>query len=172
MVARWYIFRPKISILIYFWGLWEGQFWYILWPFCIFNAVWCTLWSFGIFCGPLVYISQFGHFVPRKIWQPCVRPSFNVKSFGGCSSKFIIRCQRKFQVGAADPRRQVFETWDLCYDHNFRRKNWRFSQKPMLWSKFFKIYLRFESKAPIFSLKFLAKILKNHNIGPWNGANL
>jgi hypothetical protein len=32
-------------------------------------------------------------------------------------------------------------SWDWCYDHNFLRfltifgeKNWRFSQKPMLWS--------------------------------------
>jgi hypothetical protein len=41
-----------------------------LWPFCIFKAVWCILCCFGRFCGPLVYISQFWHFVPRKIWQP------------------------------------------------------------------------------------------------------
>jgi hypothetical protein len=31
-----------------------------------------------------------------------------------------------------------------------RRKNWRFSQKPMLWSIFFKIWLCFESKTPFF----------------------
>jgi hypothetical protein len=40
---------------------------------------------------------------------------------------------------------------------NFRRKNWRFSLKPMLWSKFCIIYLCFVSKMP-----------KNHNIGPWS----
>jgi hypothetical protein len=38
---------------------------------------------------------------------------------------------------------RIRSSWYRCYDHNFLRfstifckKNWRFSQKPMLWSKF------------------------------------
>jgi hypothetical protein len=42
----------------------------------------------------------------------------------------------------------------------FGEKNWRFSQKPMLRSKFCIIYLCFETKTPIFSLNFSAKIFK------------
>jgi hypothetical protein len=47
-----------------------------------------------------------------------------------------------------------------CYDHNFLQKNWRFSQKPMLWSKFCIFYLCFESKTPIFSQFFCENIFK------------
>jgi hypothetical protein len=43
---------------------------------------------------------------------------------------------------------------------NFRLKSWRFSRKTMSWSKFCTIYLCFESKTPIFSLNFSAKIFK------------
>jgi hypothetical protein len=49
---------------------------------------------------------------------------------------------------------------------NFRRKNWRFYQKPMLWSTFFKIWLCFASKTPIYRRIFWRKYFKNHNIGP------
>jgi hypothetical protein len=48
---------------------------------------------------------------------------------------------------------------------NFRRKNWRFSQKPMLWS-IFKKCLCFQSKTPILRRIFRRKYLNNHNIGP------
>jgi hypothetical protein len=34
------------------------------------------LWAFGIVRGNLVYFFPFWYFVPRKIWQPCTRPSF------------------------------------------------------------------------------------------------
>jgi hypothetical protein len=34
-----------------------------------FKAIWYNLWPFGIVCGHLFYISQFGMFGPRKIWQ-------------------------------------------------------------------------------------------------------
>jgi hypothetical protein len=51
--------------------------------------------------------------------------------------------------------------------NNFWRKNWRFSQKPMLWSKF--AYFSFVSsqKCHFFRWIFRRKYLKNHNIGPW-----
>jgi hypothetical protein len=51
---------------------------------------------------------------------------------------------------------------------NFRRKNLRFSQKPLLWSKFCINYLCFESKTPIFCWIFRRKYFRNHNIGPWS----
>jgi hypothetical protein len=58
-------------------------------------------------------------------------------------------------------------TWGRCYEHNFLRfstifcKNWRFSQKPMLWSKFCIIYHCFESKTKFFFAEFFGKnILK------------
>jgi hypothetical protein len=38
-----------------------------------FTAIWYNLWTFGIICGHLVYISRFGMFGPRKIWQPWLR---------------------------------------------------------------------------------------------------
>jgi hypothetical protein len=31
------------------------------------------LWTFGIARDNLVYILPFWYFVPRKIWQPCLR---------------------------------------------------------------------------------------------------
>jgi hypothetical protein len=36
-------------------------------------AIWYNLWPFSIVCGHLVYLSHFGMFGPRKIWQPCFR---------------------------------------------------------------------------------------------------
>jgi hypothetical protein len=35
-----------------------------------FMAIWYNLWQLGIVCGHMLYISQFGMFGPRKIWQP------------------------------------------------------------------------------------------------------
>jgi hypothetical protein len=32
-VARWYIFKPKILILVNFYGASNGRGWFILWPF-------------------------------------------------------------------------------------------------------------------------------------------
>jgi hypothetical protein len=36
-----------------------------------FSAIWYNLWPFGTVCGQLVYLSRFGMFGPRNIWQPC-----------------------------------------------------------------------------------------------------
>jgi hypothetical protein len=50
-----------------------GKFWSALdWQMFFFNfmAIWNNLWTFGIVGGHLVYISHFGMFGPRKIWQP------------------------------------------------------------------------------------------------------
>jgi hypothetical protein len=70
-VARWYKFKPKISIWVNFWRIWNERCWYIS-------------WSFGIFYGHLLYFvailvlfiviwyifTHFKYVVPRKIWQP------------------------------------------------------------------------------------------------------
>jgi hypothetical protein len=36
MVARWFIFIPKIPIWVFFGGPWTGKCCHILWPFGIF----------------------------------------------------------------------------------------------------------------------------------------
>jgi hypothetical protein len=50
--------------------------WYNLWPFCIIYGH-----LVYVVCGQLVYISQFGMFGPRKIWQPCSGPNFPKNNF-------------------------------------------------------------------------------------------
>jgi hypothetical protein len=62
-----------------------------------FMSIWHNVWQFGIDCGHLVYISHFGMFGPRQIWQPCWRrkhvssSNLNLKSLiefkNVCSSK-------------------------------------------------------------------------------------
>jgi hypothetical protein len=49
---------------------------------------------------------------------------------------------------------------------NFRRKNWRFSQKAMLWSIFSKFSFVLSQKRQYFRRFFWRKYFKNHNIGP------
>jgi hypothetical protein len=34
-----------------------------------FMAIWYYSWPFGILCGLLLYVSHFGMFGPRKIWE-------------------------------------------------------------------------------------------------------
>jgi hypothetical protein len=52
-VARWFLFRPKIPIWVYFGGSWNRKCCYIF-------------WSFGIFYDHWVYIMAFAHFI--VIW--------------------------------------------------------------------------------------------------------
>jgi hypothetical protein len=73
-VARWYIFRPKIAILVNFEGPCNGICWYNIWPLGLFYF---HLISFDIFydrfvCGNLVYFPPFWYILRRKIWQPCL----------------------------------------------------------------------------------------------------
>jgi hypothetical protein len=70
MVARWFVFNPKIPIWEKFSGPQVGKCWYILWPFGIFYGylgysmtIRQILCSFGTFF-------QFWYHAPRKIWQP------------------------------------------------------------------------------------------------------
>jgi hypothetical protein len=71
-VARWFVFKPKIPILVKMWRALEYKmllffmtFWNILRPVGIIY-----IQQFGIACGRLVYFFRFGMFGPRKIWQP------------------------------------------------------------------------------------------------------
>jgi hypothetical protein len=69
-VARWYIFKPKLQILLYFGRSWSGMLRYILSPFGIlkpFGALNCLLLYFVV---SLAYFSPFWFNLPRKIWQP------------------------------------------------------------------------------------------------------
>jgi hypothetical protein len=73
MVARWYIFKPKILIWVNFGVACSARCWYILWPFgpfychfVYFIAILYILWSFW-------YIFPFWYVVARKIWQPYIK---------------------------------------------------------------------------------------------------
>jgi hypothetical protein len=44
-------------------------------------AIWYNVWMFGVVCGPLIYISRFGMFRQREIWQPCSELQFGNASF-------------------------------------------------------------------------------------------
>jgi hypothetical protein len=137
-VARWYLCTPKISLLIYFFRALELQMFVYaipIWPF------WYNWW-------PLVYFKVISLV---NMFPVCV-----------CCTKNHPATLRVALIRILDGKESP--TRGRCYDHNFQRllpifgeKNWRFSQKPMLWSKFCIIYLWFESKTPIFSLNFFAE---------------
>jgi hypothetical protein len=78
-VARWFLFKPKIPIVVNFVRSRNGRCWHILYPFgqfsgqlAYFMAVWHILWPFGIFSPVLVHFFPFWYIVARKIWQPRV----------------------------------------------------------------------------------------------------
>jgi hypothetical protein len=74
-VARWFIYIPKISKLVYFGGLWNVSFWCtylgILWSFWYFLVVKVTFGNLDILC-PFVFF-KFWLIVPRKIRHPWFR---------------------------------------------------------------------------------------------------
>jgi hypothetical protein len=60
-VARWFTFKSKVPIWVYFRGSCNGNCWSILWPFGLFNshlvyftAIWSILRPFGLFFPVLV----------------------------------------------------------------------------------------------------------------------
>jgi hypothetical protein len=63
-VARWLIYKPKISIWVNFSGPWNWKCWCTY-----FMAIWYNLCPFGVVCSHWVYFSHFGIFGPRTIWQ-------------------------------------------------------------------------------------------------------
>jgi hypothetical protein len=54
-IARWYIFKPKIPILVNFGGSFNGRCLYISCHLVYFVTIWYILWPFGIF-SPSWYI--------------------------------------------------------------------------------------------------------------------
>jgi hypothetical protein len=71
-VARWFVFKPKIPILVNLGGFCNGKTWYIFRPIGLFYgrwkyfmAIWYILW----------------YFVQRKIWQPCLFVILAVQRF-------------------------------------------------------------------------------------------
>jgi hypothetical protein len=63
-IARWFIFRPKIPILIHFCRPRNGKCGSILWTFGTFKSSWYILWQFW-------YIfSHFGKFELEKSGNP------------------------------------------------------------------------------------------------------
>jgi hypothetical protein len=104
--------------------------------------------------------------------------------------KKAIKGHSLSKLSVHDLGSMLWSQFSAIFD-NFRRKNWRFlknqcygqifatsSMDPPLAKPAGKVRPRkvgpspwsqicLESKTPIFSLKFSAKIFKNHNIGPW-----
>jgi hypothetical protein len=65
-VARWYVFKPKISIWVNFVGPRNEKGWYVY-----STAVWNTLRPFGIFQGRFVILWQFCEFSPILVGILC-----------------------------------------------------------------------------------------------------
>jgi hypothetical protein len=59
-VARWFLFRPKLLIWVYFGGPWNAKCCFILCPFGIFYSH--LVYIFNVH---LVILSSFGIFFPR-----------------------------------------------------------------------------------------------------------
>jgi hypothetical protein len=71
----------------------SGQFWRVLQckMLVYFMDTWSILWSFVIFYGHLIYFFPFWHFVPRKIWQPCLdRPRVRVNCGDRSEDSFFL----------------------------------------------------------------------------------
>jgi hypothetical protein len=97
-----------------------------------------------------------------------ITSSVFVASIENGTSKMQKRCSHKKII----VRRWCNQGPMLCSQFsaifdNFRRKNWRFSQKPMLWSNFCIFSFILSQKCQFFRWIFRRKYLKNHNIGPW-----
>jgi hypothetical protein len=70
IVARWYIFKPKLPIWVKFGGPWMENVVIFYDHLEYILVIWYKLWPFGIVCGHLVYFLRLGMFWPRKMWQP------------------------------------------------------------------------------------------------------
>jgi hypothetical protein len=70
MVARWFVFKPKIPFGSILEGLARGNHGIFYNHLVYFTAIGNISRPFGIFCGHLTYFSPFWYIVPRKIWQP------------------------------------------------------------------------------------------------------
>jgi hypothetical protein len=70
-VARWFVFKPKIPILVKYGGPWNIKCCYFLCPFGIFMAIRYNLQPFGLFLWSFgIVFSRVGMFEPRKSGNP------------------------------------------------------------------------------------------------------
>jgi hypothetical protein len=106
-VARWFLFRPKIPIWVYFGGPWNGKFWYI-----------CIFWSFGIFYDHWVYFWAFVNSV--VIWY--IFPHFGTlhqeKSGNPAPNlSFCLFLQLSFPLTLCqgDQNGRIFSYWATVY---------------------------------------------------------
>jgi hypothetical protein len=110
MVARWFLFIPKISNLCKFLSALDGKL------LLYFMAIWNILRTFGIFYDHAVrfvfiwYIfSCFGIMYQRKIWQPWSAPGFFVSNNGSCFQVLLraVRDEGFFAVLPTDQGTEI-----------------------------------------------------------------
>jgi hypothetical protein len=100
----------------------------------------------------LAYFSQFWYIVARKIWQPCL--GSHLLHYAELGFRFQWHVHWIVQ----------FESWDRCYEHNFRRfltifgKKCRFFSKTNVMVNFLQKLAVVWSKNAKFFSSFLAKI--------------
>jgi hypothetical protein len=69
-IARWYIFKAKISLWVNF-GRFSIEYVGILYGQCdYYMAKWYILWPLGTFCCHLMYFSHFGMLHREKSGNP------------------------------------------------------------------------------------------------------
>jgi hypothetical protein len=159
-VARWFIFKPKIPILVNIGGSCNGRYRYILWSFgrfchnlVYFVAIWFILWSFGIFFPVLVCWTK------KNLVTRCCRATRQTEDVDA-NEKLPRRVQlfEKLTRGS-----MLLSQFSLTFA-NFRRQNWRFSLKPILWSTFYKSYI---AVVWVKNAIFLTKFYKSYIAVVW-----
>jgi hypothetical protein len=109
----------------------------------------CDTWYIQMVLATSKYWKYFRpYFAAKEVWTKASK-TLKIFYFNSCDN---------LDLGS-----MLWSQFSAIFD-NFRRKNWRFPQKPMLWSKFCIIELRFESKTPIFSPIFCRKYLNMYII--------
>jgi hypothetical protein len=107
-VARWYIFIPKMQILVYFGRPWIEKFGVLhTWPFGTFIAIvvyihMCIyiLWLFSIFVAILVHLVHFGLLHPKKSGNTDVKKNegrftYNVLGLDNSCGTYFIKSNIK-----------------------------------------------------------------------------
>jgi hypothetical protein len=100
-VARWFVFKSKIPILVRFGGSWIRKCCYILWPFGIFMAIWYNLQPFGLVCGhlcivlfPFWYVGTKKNLAALDFWPDVATTSGSFISVAETRNKFRNRLFR------------------------------------------------------------------------------
>jgi hypothetical protein len=71
-VARWFVFKPKIPILVNFGRPWSENFWYILWSFGLFHIHLVYFMYVLLVCFAIIWniFPQFGMLHREKSGNP------------------------------------------------------------------------------------------------------